>query len=96
MAVLEAMAAGCAIVASTSPQSNAKLLANGRGIAITPGDAQAIGTALIRLCNDLEICQHMGQLARAYIATYHSAEMLKRTLSRISFFVPPLATYDVP
>jgi glycosyltransferase involved in cell wall biosynthesis len=95
MAVLEAMAAGCAVVASTSPQSNAKLLKDGRGIAIAPGDAQAIGTALVRLCNDLELCQHMGQLARAYVATYHSAEMLRRTLMRVSFFVPQLDILNV-
>lgn len=90
MAVLEAMAAGCAVVATTSPQSNAKLLASGRGIAIAPGNAQVIATALTRLCNDLELCQHMGQLARTYIATNHSAATLKRTLSRVSFFVPSL------
>jgi glycosyltransferase involved in cell wall biosynthesis len=90
MAVLEAMAAGCAVVASTSPQSNASLLAHGRGLAITPGNAQAISSALTLLCNDLELCQHMGQSARAYVATYHSTATLTRTLLRTSFFIPTL------
>lgn len=52
MAVLEAMAASCAVVASTSPRSNARLLADGRGIAIMPANAHEIGTALTRLCKD--------------------------------------------
>jgi len=92
MAVLEAMAAGCAVVASVVPQSNARLLAEGRGIAIPPGHATEIGTALAHLCGDLAQCRQMGQMARAYVAQYHSAAMLKRNLLRASFFVPSLAT----
>src|SRR5207245_10390627 len=36
MAILEAMASGCAVVASTLPVANASLLAEGRGIAVPP------------------------------------------------------------
>jgi hypothetical protein len=32
----------------------------------------------------------MGQAARAYIATYHSMATLRRTLLRVSHFVPSL------
>jgi glycosyltransferase involved in cell wall biosynthesis len=88
MAVLEAMAAGCAVVASTRPQSNAKLLAEERGIAIMPGNAHEISTAITRLCNNLELCRLMGMKAREYVATYHTAEALRRNLLRTSFFVP--------
>jgi glycosyltransferase involved in cell wall biosynthesis len=94
MAVLEAMAAGCAVVASVVPQSNARLLAEGRGIAIAPGDATAIGTALTHLCSDLALCRQMGQMAREYVATYHTAQMLKRNLLRASFFAPSIADAD--
>ena len=90
MAVLEAMAAGCAIIASVVPQSNATLLAEGRGIAVEPGNSTAIGDALVRLCSDLALLRHMGQLAREYVATHHNAEMLARSLLRASFFAPPL------
>lgn len=90
MAVLEAMAAGCAVVASIVPQSNARLLADGRGIPIASGDAGAIGTALTCLCDDLALCRQMGQLAREYVATYHTAQVLKRSLLRASFFAPSL------
>jgi glycosyltransferase involved in cell wall biosynthesis len=80
MAVLEAMAAGCAVVASVVPQSNARLLAEGRGIAVAPGQATEIGTALARLCNDLPLCRQMGQMAREYVARYHTACALKQRL----------------
>jgi glycosyltransferase involved in cell wall biosynthesis len=80
VAVLEAMAAGCAVVASVSPQSNAKLLAQGRGIAVAPGQSAEIGTALGRLCNDPELCCQMGQLATQYVAEYHTASALKHSL----------------
>lgn len=90
MAVLEAMAAGCAVIASVMPQSNAQLLAEGRGIAITPASATDISAALVRLCGDLTLCHNMGYMAREYVTTYHSAQMLKRSLLRASFFVPPI------
>ncbi len=90
MAVLEAMAAACAVVASILPRSNARLLAEGRGIAIMPADAHQISMALTLLCNNQALCQRMGLAAREYIATYHSAEMLRNTLLRVSHFFPHL------
>jgi glycosyltransferase involved in cell wall biosynthesis len=90
MAVLEAMAAGCAVIASVAPPSNARLLADGRGIAITPGNAGEIGAALARLCGDSALCRQMGRMAREYVAKYHNALMLKRGLLRASFFAPPI------
>jgi glycosyltransferase involved in cell wall biosynthesis len=82
MAVLEAMAAGCAVIATTSPFSNAKLLAEGRGIALPTEDVEQICEALVRLVNDPELCRQMGHLARNYVATQHNATMLKRVLMR--------------
>ncbi|GCF10083.1 D-glucuronyl C5-epimerase family protein [Dictyobacter arantiisoli] len=96
MAVLEAMAAGCAVVASTAPQSNLRLLAEGRGCSVFPADAQGIGTSLAHLCNNPLLCRQMGQAARAYVELYHSAAMLKRTLLRISHFIPTLSEVSSP
>ncbi len=95
MAVLEAMAAGCAVIASTSPRSNAKLLAEGRGIAVVPGDAMSIATALTHLCSDGDLCCQMGRLAREYVARYHNAEMLRRSLLRATYFSPVLVMEHV-
>ena len=86
MAVLEAMASGCAVIASTEPMSNARLLAEGRGIAVPPGDAEQTALALVQLVNDLELCRRMGDLARDYIAVYHSAAVFRRTLLRATYW----------
>lgn len=90
VAVLEAMAAGCAVVGSIPPLSNVKLFAEGRGITIASGNAHDIAVALTHLCNNPTLCHQMGKIAREYIATYHNATMLRRTLLRTSYFVPTL------
>ena len=86
MAVLEAMASGCAVVASTEPMSNAHLLAEGRGIAVPPGDAEQTALALRRLVNDLALCRQMGNSARDYVKTYHSPTVFRRTLMRATYW----------
>ncbi|MBX5449695.1 glycosyltransferase [Thermogemmatispora sp.] len=84
MAVLEAMAAGCAVIASTRPPSNAALLAEERGIAVKPADVEETARALVRLIDNPTLCRQMGQAARAYIATHHSPETFRRVLLRAS------------
>ena len=86
MAVLEAMASGCAVIASTQPMANAHLLAEGRGIAVPAGEAEQTTLALVRLVNDLELCHRMGELARDYIALHHSPAMFRRTLLRVTYW----------
>ena len=95
MAVLEAMAAGCAVIASVVPQSNARLLAEGRGIAVEPGSSAAISQALVRLCCDLALCRQVGRLAREYVEHYHNAQILLRSLLRASYFAPVLVEQEV-
>jgi glycosyltransferase involved in cell wall biosynthesis len=86
MAVLEAMASGCAVIASTQPESNALLLADGRGIAIPPNDVAQTAKALGQLVNDIELCRQMGQLARSYIGAQHSPTSFRRTLTRVTYW----------
>jgi glycosyltransferase involved in cell wall biosynthesis len=90
MAVLEAMASGCAVIASTEPRSNAELLAEGRGIAIPPGDPAAVSDALVRALADIPGCHRMGRLARAYISEVHTEEALRRSLLRACGWSPSL------
>ena len=86
MAVLEAMAAGCAVIASTRPLSNAKLLAGGRGIAVPAEDVKQTCEALVRLLNDPELCRQMGRLARDYVVTEHNAAKMQRALLRATYW----------
>jgi glycosyltransferase involved in cell wall biosynthesis len=86
MAVLEAIASTCAVIASTEPIANARLLAEERGIAVPPGDAEQTALALVRLVSDLELCRRMGNLARAYLAVHHSATTFRRTLLRATYW----------
>lgn len=86
MGVLEAMASGCAVVASVEPRSNGRLLASGRGVPIPVDDADAVGRALSGLIADGERREGMGRAAREYIVRYHSAMALKRCLLRATFW----------
>ena len=84
MAVLEAMASHCAVIATTEPLSNAHLLSSGRGIALPANDLQQMADALVRLVSDKELCVQMGRLARDYIAAQHSVTMFRRSLLRVT------------
>jgi glycosyltransferase involved in cell wall biosynthesis len=84
MAILEAMASGCAVIASPLPLANVHMLAEGRGIIVSAGDAGQTGRALAKLLNDPELCRKMGSLARDYVAVQHNATMLKRALMRVT------------
>ncbi|PZR92470.1 MAG: hypothetical protein DLM67_14930 [Candidatus Nephthysia bennettiae] len=90
MAVLEAMASGCAVIASTEPRSNAELLSEGRGIAIPSGEPDALTDALARALADIPGCHQMGKLARTYISEVHTEEALRRSLLRACGWSPSL------
>jgi glycosyltransferase involved in cell wall biosynthesis len=93
VAVLEAMAAGLIVIASKVPPSKAALLAEGRGVAIPAGDAEAVSAALVESMRDLPRGRQMGTLARAYIEKHYSAEILRRCLLRATGW--PLVVRDV-
>jgi glycosyltransferase involved in cell wall biosynthesis len=86
MAVLEAMAAGCAVIASIEPISNRELLSEGRGFAIPVGDVQAVSEALIQAVSNLPHCREMGRSARSYIAEHHNSTALRRSLLQATFW----------
>lgn len=82
MAVLEAMASGCAVIASTEPLANEVLLAEGRGIAVPVGDVAQTSDALLLLLEDAHLCHSMGMRAREYIGVYHSPQAFREVLLR--------------
>jgi glycosyltransferase involved in cell wall biosynthesis len=88
MAVLEAMAAGCAVVGATSTRHIADYLADDRGIAVPPGDPERTSAALFALIGDETRRQAMGMRARAYIGDQHTAAAVRRCLLRVSSWSP--------
>lgn len=86
MSVLEAMAAGCAVIATTEPLSNRVLLADERGLIVPSGDVAQTSEALVRLINDVELCHKMGSMARTYVAEYNSPATFRRTLLRATYW----------
>jgi glycosyltransferase involved in cell wall biosynthesis len=88
VAVLEAMAAGCGVIATTAPRMVATYLAENRGIAIPPGDAPAVAMALSQAITDLPRCRQMGRRAREYVTARHTAQALRRALRRGTFWAP--------
>jgi glycosyltransferase involved in cell wall biosynthesis len=91
VALLEAMAAGCATISTTAPKAVARYLDENRGIAVPVGDVDAIAGALVRTITDLQLCRNMGRLAREYITVHHTATALRRSLLRAAFWVPDIA-----
>jgi glycosyltransferase involved in cell wall biosynthesis len=96
MAVLEAMASSCAVIASTEPLANEFLLAEGRGLAVPAGDAAQTSDALLLLLNDAVLRQRMGMLAREYIRDHHSPAMFRRVLLAASHYGEEVADCGLP
>lgn len=64
LAILEAMAAGCAVVASDI-EANAEMIDHDRnGVLVPPGDVQSLALALKRLANERDRCADLGRQAR--------------------------------
>jgi glycosyltransferase involved in cell wall biosynthesis len=68
MAVLEAMGAARAVIATTAPRSNAYLLADGRGIAVPPGLSSALSDAIVFFARDTNSRQQAGRMAREFVS----------------------------
>jgi len=63
VALLEAMSAGCAVVASDLPGLRDAVEDGLSGLLITPGSAEELATALGRLLGDPQLCAQLGQAA---------------------------------
>ncbi len=75
-AVLEAMASGLPVVATTAPEAHRAMLADGRGIAVEPDDAAGLANGIHRLLADADLRASMGAAARAYVETNHAPDQL--------------------
>jgi glycosyltransferase involved in cell wall biosynthesis len=86
-AVLEAMAAGLPVVATTEPAVHAAMLAEGRGIAVPPDDVDALSNGLARFAASAQLRSDAGRGARAYVEEHHAPSVLDRELAAI-FGIP--------
>lgn len=85
LTVIEAMQAGCAVVASDNG-SQPEYVEEGRtGLLIPPGDEKALATAIARLLDDAELRRAMGEAARRHF---------DESLSYEHFYRKYLALYD--
>jgi colanic acid/amylovoran biosynthesis glycosyltransferase len=68
--LLEAMAAGCAIVASSLPGIDAALVDGHTGLLVPPGDSAALAAALSKLLRDGELRAKLGGAAAEAVDDY--------------------------
>ena len=71
-AVLEAMASGLPVVATTAPSIHRAMLEDGRGIAVEPGDRDAVRAGIVRFIHDRPGAATAGTAARAFVEAHHS------------------------
>jgi glycosyltransferase involved in cell wall biosynthesis len=69
LAVLEAMAAGCAVVASDVPPANVQMLSQGCGVVVPAGNVEQTAQALTHLIRDEALRMQLGWQARSRVAT---------------------------
>lgn len=74
-ALLEAMAAGLPVVAS-SVGGTPEVLAKGGGILVPPDDAAALGEAIVRMCASSELRASHGALAKENIEAHYSVQRM--------------------
>jgi glycosyltransferase involved in cell wall biosynthesis len=79
LAVLEAMATGCAVIATNSPRSHENLLANKRGMIIPVKDTNAMARSIMLLTEDAELRRLMSENARKWVVENYSLQALKES-----------------
>ena len=71
-AVLEAMASGLPVVATTAPPVHRAMLADGRGSAVDPGDRDAMRAAILAYLDERAAARAAGAAARRYVVEHHA------------------------
>jgi len=74
MALLEAMAAGKPIVATTVSGTSQVMISGQTGLLVPPGEHQVLAKAIVRLLSDPSLAQAMGQAAKHQVTLNHSAQ----------------------
>jgi glycosyltransferase involved in cell wall biosynthesis len=85
MSVLEAMAAGCAVVATDVGGTQDVVVSGRTGLLVPPEDSAALAAAIIELLLDAQRRQAFGRNGRQHVERYFSAAVMGdryRTLFR--------------
>ena len=83
MALLEAMAAGCAIVATRVGQIPDMLEEGKAGLLVTPGDRTGMEEAVRMLCQNRRMADEFGRAAAQKAAAEYSAETMAGRYRRL-------------
>jgi glycosyltransferase involved in cell wall biosynthesis len=95
-AVLEAMDAGLAVVASRSGGLGELIDHGGTGLLVKPGDPGALGRALAQVCGEPALRQRLGAAARQWAARHHWSSVMARLEPHLRAPAPQLRTMRVP
>jgi len=98
VAVLEAMARGCPVVATDIPGSGLGWLQQHAvtGLLVPPGDARALATAIRTLLDDAALRARMGAAGRERWATHFTAEtMADHTVALYGRLLGPVVSQDI-
>lgn len=77
--VLEAMAAGCPVVASAVGGLKELIKDGETGLLVQPGNPQALAQAAALLLENKEMCQQITAKAKIFVTKYDLAEMITKT-----------------
>jgi len=82
LALLEGMAAGCAVVAPCVG-GIPELVTHGQNGLLVDGDVEAYARALLRLCRDADLRYRLGAAAQARVTTCFTSEAMARQLGKV-------------
>jgi glycosyltransferase involved in cell wall biosynthesis len=83
MAMLEAMAAGKAVVASKVGAIPEAIMDGDNGLLVAPGDSQALAAALASVLADAALRERLGRRARATVEQHYSLDAVGARLGAI-------------
>ena len=94
MAVLEAMAAGLPVIASSLGQIPHLLDGGARGVLVAPDDENALANALVELAHDPVRRRRLGQASRGHVRACLSADVMARKYCAIYHRLNPALIPD--
>ena len=82
-AVLEAMSSGLPVVATTAPEVHEVMLSDGRGVAVAPGDRDALRAGIARYLADRSAATAAGAAAREYVVRLHAPAQVDEAVTEL-------------